>query len=358
MGPGGLERLLVSFASLADHDRFHFQAAYLLPRKDHLVRELTARGVTVTCLRGPHAADPRWVLRLLELVRRERIDVVHFHSPVMAAFARPALKTLPAARRPAQMGTEHNVWTSHRTPTRWANQATLPLQQITLAVSEQVRNSMPPKLAEHTEVLIHGVDVEAIAARRGEREEARAQFGLAPDELVVVTVANLRANKDYPTMLRAARTLVDDGLPVRFLSVGQGPLEEEIVAERDRLDLADRFRFLGYQSDPIRVLVAADVFCLSSRYEGLPIALLEALAAGLPVAVTDVGGVSSVVSDGQEGRLTPAGEPKALAESITAVANGAARRRHAGAALSRASRFGMRNAVDRQQQLYEQLIRH
>ena len=174
---------------------------------------------------------------------------------------------------------------------------------------------MPPRLARRTEVVIHGVDVDEIAARRSEREGARAELGVG-EELLVATVANLRAQKDYPTMLEAARRLIDAAEPVRFVSVGQGPLAETLEAERNRLGLADRFQFLGYRDDPVRVLVAADVFCLSSRFEGLPIAMLEAMAAGLPVVATSVGGIPAVVRHQRDGLLVPPGDPAALAAAI------------------------------------------
>lgn len=355
LGPGGAERLLVSFAGIADRDRFDLRAAYLLPWKNHLVSQLTGLGVPAFCLDCRHEADLRWVQRLRSLVRAARIDVVHVHSPMVAALARPALKTLPRRDRPALMGTEHNVWSSHHPVTRLANRLTLPLEAATVAVSEEVRASMPSRLARRTEVVIHGVDVEAIASRRQERDAARAEFSLRPDELLVATVANLRANKDYPTMLAAARRLADAAQPVRFVSVGQGPLAGQLEKERDDLGLGERFQFLGYREDPIRVLLAADVFCLSSRFEGLPIALLEAMAAGLPVVATRVGGVPSVVTDGTEGRLVSAGDPAALAAAVAELRDPELRNRLAAAAAERVRAFGIDRAVQRQQELYEGL---
>jgi glycosyltransferase involved in cell wall biosynthesis len=355
LGPGGAERLLVSSAAVADRERFDLQAAYLLPWKDHLVGELAALGVPAVCLDGPREGDPRWIPRLRGLVRAARIDIVHIHSPLVAALARPALRALRPGDRPALMGTEHNLWTSHHPATRWANRLTLPLEDVTIAVSEEVRNSMPPRLARRTEVVIHGVDVDAIAARRGEREAARAQLGVSADRLLVVTVANLRAQKDYPTMLQAARRMVDAGDAVEFLSVGQGPLAESLEVERDRLGLGERFRFLGYREDPVRVLIAADVFCLSSRFEGLPIALLEAMAAGLPVVVTAVGGVPAVIRDGQEGLLVPPGDPAALAAALGTLRDPALRSRLAAAATERVQAFGIGRAEQRQQEIYQRL---
>jgi glycosyltransferase involved in cell wall biosynthesis len=355
LGPGGAERLLVSFAAIADRERFDLRAAYLLPWKNHLVAQLAALDVPAVCLDSRREIDLRWVHRLRTLVRADRIDVVHAHSPMVAALARPALRALPRRDRPALIGTEHNVWSSHHRATRWANGLTLPLESATVAVSDEVRASMPSRLRQRVEVVIHGVDVDTIVGRRGEREAARAELGVHSDQLLVATVANLRANKDYPTMLAAARRLADAGEPIHFVSVGQGPLAKQLEDERDRLDLGERFRFLGYREDPIRVLVAADIFCLSSRFEGLPISLLEAMAAGLPIVATRVGGVPSVVTDGREGRLVPSGDPGALAAAVAELRDRGLRGRLATAAAERVRAFGMERAVQRQQELYQRL---
>lgn len=355
LGPGGAERLLVSFASLADRERFDLRSAYLLPWKSHLVAQLAGLDVPAVCLQSGREIDVRWLHQLRELVRTARIDVVHVHSPMVAALARPALRTLPRRDRPALVGTEHNVWSSHHPATRWANRLTLPLEAATIAVSDEVRNSMPARLASRAEVVIHGVDVGAITRRRSEREAAREELGVPSEQMLVATVANLRANKDYPTMLAAARQLADRNEPVQFVSVGQGPLARELEDERNRLGLNVRFRFLGYREDPIRVLVAADVFCLSSRFEGLPISMLEAMASGLPVVATRVGGIPSVVTDGKEGRLVPSGDPTALAAALAELRDPGLRSRMAAAADERVHAFGMDRAVQRQQELYEWL---
>jgi glycosyltransferase involved in cell wall biosynthesis len=353
LGPGGAERLLLSFAQNADHDRFELHAAYLLPWKDHLVADLEAAGVTTHCLNSSKPWDVRWWWRLRRLVTRAGIDVVHLHSPLVAAQARLVLRTVPRRRRPKSVTTEHNMWSSHQRATRLLNDRTIGLDDHVFAVSDQARDSMSPRIRDRVEVLIHGVDVDAIAARRPERAAARAAHGLTDDDLVVVTVANLRANKDYPNMLQAARRLVDDGVPVTFLAVGQGPLERELAAMKDDLALGDRFRFLGYQADPIGVLAAGDVFCLSSQYEGLPIALLEALAIGLPVVSTAVGGVPTVITDGVEGHLVRSGDSAALADAIAELADPDVRRRLAVVAARRSMDFSITHAVERQQQTYE-----
>ncbi len=353
LGPGGVERLLLTFAGLADPARVELQVAYLLPWKDHLVPSIEAAGVRTHCLHGARAASVAWLSRLRRLVRQERIEVVHVHSPRVAAQARLVLRAM--RQPPVLVGTEHNVWSSHRAPTRWANRVTHGLERATIAVSEPARTSMPAALRPRTEVVLHGADVQGIAARRSERDASRKELGLADDELVIVNVANLRATKDHRTLLAAA-SLVRDAIPgVRFLSVGQGPMADELAHRRDELGLGGAFEFLGFQADPVRVLVAADVFCLSSRYEGLPIASIEAMAAGLPAVVTAVGGMPDVVRDGVEGRLVPPGDPDALASALVDMADPAVRARCGAAAASRAGDFGAGAAVEHQQTLYERL---
>jgi glycosyltransferase involved in cell wall biosynthesis len=353
LGPGGAERLLLSFAGCADHERFALFAAYLLPWKDQLVDGLARLGVEVHLVGRGRMWDPRWLWRLHRLLRSASIEVVHLHSPLVAAPARLVVRA--RRHRPALVTTEHNEWSSHHPITRALNRLTIRLDDHVIAVSEAVRRSMAPGVAARTEVLHHGVDLEAIDVRRKERDEARAELGVAADELLVGTVANLRSNKDYPNMLAAAARLARDGRPVRFVSVGQGPLAEEIRAQRDALGLEHRFQLLGYREDPIRVLAACDVFCLSSRFEGLPIALVEALALGLPAVVTSVGAMPEVVRDGREGRVVPPASPVALAAAIAELLDGERRAAMASAALERSRAYGMQPAVERQQQLYEEL---
>ena len=253
------------------------------------------------------------------------------------------------------MSTEHNTWASFHPLTRVLDARTCRIDEEILAVSDEVRRSMTRAARARSTVLVHGVDVPAIAARRRERTAARSNLGLDEHQLAVVAIANLRDGKDYPNLLRAAR-LVADALPsARFFSVGQGPLEQDLHRLRDELGLPQAFRFLGYQEDPIRVLAAADVFCLSSWHEGLPSALLEAFALGVPAVATAVGGVPQVITDGVEGALVPARDPESLAAALLKMAEPSMRVNAATAASERSTAFDIQRAVDFQQEMYLRL---
>jgi glycosyltransferase involved in cell wall biosynthesis len=356
LGPGGAERLLVSLAGVR-RDDLGVDVAYLVPTKDHLVPELTAVGAGVHLLAGARGlADPRWPLRLAALVRRTRPDVVHLHSPAVASVARPVLRARRG--RPAVVSTEHNLWGSFGRVTRVANALTLPLDDVRLAVSERVRDSTWARWRPRTEVLIHGVPLEALAARRSERAESRAELGLPADAVLVVHVGNLREKKDHVTLLEAARIALEAEPRLRFASIGQGPLEAQIRARHAQLGLGDRFALLGYHPDPARVLAGSDLFTLTSRHEGLPIALLEALAMGLPAVASAVGGIPTVLRPGIEGVLVEPGDVEGFANAYLDLARDQRRRAIlSAAAIERAADYDIARTQSWLEQRYADALR-
>jgi glycosyltransferase involved in cell wall biosynthesis len=357
LGPGGAEQLLVNQARVRDRDRFTVDAAYLVPWKHHLVPDLERTGVRVECLDSPRNVDLRWLARLHRRLRDQPVDVLHVHSPLVAAFTRVALRTIPRRRRPAQVYTEHNRWPRHSRATRLLNRLTYPLDDVSIAVSEDVRASIPSRLARRTEMLVHGVDVAALRAESTHREAVRAELGIAAGDVVVGIVANFRREKAYEVFLDAARRALDSGLPLRFVSVGQGPLEEEMRARLADLGLGDAVLLLGYRADAVRVMTAFDVFTLTSRHEGLPVSLMEALALGLPAVATEVGGVPQAVDDGVEGLLVPADDAGALARGYVTLAREPERRRAMGAAaLRRSTEFDVRRAERRLEEIYTEVV--
>ena len=144
----------------------------------------------------------------------------------------------------------------------------------------------------------------------------RAELGIPEHAPVVGNVANFKAAKDHPTLLQAAARVRERVPEVRFLLIGQGPLEPETRRLAADLGLDGTVVFTGFRTDAHRLLAALDVFTLSSTYEGLPIALIEAMALGRPAVVTRVGGVPEVLHDGAQGLLVPPRDPAALADGL------------------------------------------
>lgn len=355
LGRGGAEQLLVSAAPYLDRVRFRYEVAYVLPAKDALAGELRRHGIRVSCLGGGAA----WPVRLRTLVREHRIDLVHAHLPYAAIVARLAL---PGRGRPRLVYTEHNVWQSYKPPTYWANLLTFARNDHVFTVSDEVRASIryPGRLRRRPlpplETLYHGLDRTALDAPPPP-DGVREELGIPPSAPVVATVANFRHEKGHEYLLRAAE-LVRRSVPdVRFVLVGQGPLEGQVRREAERLELGDTVIFTGYREDVLRLTAAVDVFALSSLYEGLSIALIEAMALGKPPVVTRVGGLAELVEDRRHGLLVPPEDPPALAAGIVSLLQDPALAHRLGqAARRRAADFDIRTTLQRMEEVYAELL--
>ncbi|MCB0983579.1 MAG: GNAT family N-acetyltransferase [Ilumatobacter sp.] len=344
LGPGGAERLLVALAGAHDPEVATFECAFVVPWKDHLVADLEARGVRCHCL-STSRRDPRWPIRLARLARSSRFDVVHVHSPLPGSIARLAARSVPKARRPVLFTTEHNAWRTFRRPTRWLNRLTNRADRFTFAVSAEVAGSLRGPVVERSTVLVHGIDLPSVRAAAGGRAAMRAALGVGDDEFLFVTVANHRAQKDYPNLLAACARLRAHGVPFRLAAVGQGPLEDAARALHAELGLGDSVLLLGYRADSVDVLAAADAFVMASKWEGLPVALMEACALGLPCVLTEVGGMPDAL--GPDGaRWVPPADASALAAAMAEVAGDAALRADLAAhATTAGEQFDVRRAA-------------
>lgn len=343
LGRGGAEMLLVSLARAMDSEAVELEVAYVLPLKDALVERLRSEGVVVRLLGS--GSPVSWVPALRKLLASGGFDVVHTHAPVIGAAAR-----VLAPRATVMAHTEHNVWGRYRRLSRWANAVTLGRNTQVWAVSEGVAGSIrdwrPRSRRAPVKVMLHGVD--PLEARRGPeaRTEALAKLGMHDGPFTVGTVGNLTPKKDHDTLLQAFARLRRHHGDARLLIIGTGPREQHLRSLIRQLRLEDSVRLLGLRDDVLEILPALDVFALSSLHEGLSIALIEALATGLPVVATRVGGIPEVIADGRDGLLVPPASPDALHEAIERIVNDPDLRRRLGdRATARAAEFGIKNAA-------------
>ncbi len=347
LGAGGAERLLVTAAAFADRERFEYSVAYLAAGEDALRPELETAGLDVTCLDGARGAG--WLRRLRALAASDRIDLVHAHSPYVAAGARLVLP-----RRLPFVYTEHDVWAGYRRATALINAATYGRNDHVFAVSDRVRASIRRR-GPAVETLYQGHDPRA--SDRADRGAMRAELGVEGDGPVIGTVANFRREKGHEHLLAAAATVGAKVPDARFVLVGTGPLESRVRARASELGLNGTVVFASPRHDAATVAAAFDVFALASLHEGLPIALLEAMALGSPVVVTDAGGTSEAVTDREHGLLVAPGDPAALAGGIVELLEDRELAGRLGeAARVRAAEFDMRRTVARMEEVYGELL--
>ncbi len=315
--------------------------------------ELEAAGVPVHSLGARSNRDLGWMLRLRALLLRGNFDVVHFHLPYTAVLGRMVVLTVPRRRRPALVSTEHTLWNWLALGWKVLHRATIGLDDRVLTVSEAARRTHAPeppapRPGRRSTVLIPAPSRAEMQQRETLRRDVRAEFGLQDGELLALTVANLRPEKAYDVLLHAARLTAERSVPVRFVAAGQGPMRDELEAERRQLGLGDRFRFAGERSDVLRLLAGADLFVLPSRHEALPVVIMEATTAGVPLVVTSVGELPLLFTNGVDALVVPPDQPEALADAVAAVAaDGDLRRRLARGSLARGELFDVTRCVAR-----------
>jgi glycosyltransferase involved in cell wall biosynthesis len=266
------------------------------------------------------------VAKLTLLFRRRRPDAV-------VAFLYDAILPARLAARlagvPAMVSSIRNEYFGRRHRER-AIRATARLSSATVVNSQRVADSLVRRgIASRQQLVVipNGIDTSLFRPTPRSREVTRGSLGLANDEFLWLTIGRLTEQKAYPNLFRAFITVVKSVPRSRLLVVGRGPLRAELEEIVRQSGLQASISFLGFRDDIPSLLAAADSLVMASRYEGMPNAVIEALATGLPVVGTDVGGMPELVQDGVTGYLVSPSEPDALASAMSKLALASARER-------------------------------
>jgi L-malate glycosyltransferase len=203
-------------------------------------------------------------------------------------------------------------------------------------------------------VIRAGIDLKAF---NESKDEARAALGLSSKDRVVTIVARLYPEKNHQLLLAAFAQVYEHVADARLLIVGEGTEREAIEEEIKRLRLEERVSVLGVRRDVARILAATDVFALSSMREGLPLVVLEAMAAARPVVATAVGDLPSVINDKESGFIVPPGDARALAATLIELLNDESLALRVGeAARASVQTYGLEAMIGRYQDLYEGVL--
>jgi glycosyltransferase involved in cell wall biosynthesis len=299
---GGMEKLLVEFARHADRTRFQLRFITLGSRGS-LAAEVEASGWQVTALEEPPGLRPGLVFRLAQLFRRGHIDVVHTHN------TKPLIYGGPAARL---AGVPRVIHTRHGQRFRAALRATAAFRLASRTVDHLVCVSQDSADRSREE----GIAAPRIATVRNGIDVARFAYAGPKISGPVVMVGRLSPEKDVATLIRAAAIAVRDFPPLRVEIVGDGPCREDLHRLTAGLGLGEQVSFLGEVRDIPSLLARASLFVLPSLTEGISLTLLEAMARGLPVVATRVGGNCEVVMTGETGVLVSPEAPHELAGAI------------------------------------------
>lgn len=325
--------MLVDIVRRLDPARYE-SVVCCIQAKGELAADIESMGVRLICLDRMQSRRFDWaaIRDLARLMRTEHVSLVHSHLYHANLYGRIAafLAGVPA------VATVHNVYTRTKLHRRLLNRLLSRGSARIIAVSEAIRDDLVAQdgIAPRKVAVIHnGIDVRRVETSLT-RGEARAALGIGDDELAIGCVGRLEEQKGHRFLLEACAELRNDpGLMhrLRLLLVGDGRLRGDLERQASALALTSSVSFLGTRQDVPEILRALDIYAMPSLWEGLSIAMLEAMAAGLPVVISDVSGVAQAVGKNEYGVRVPPGDDAALAQAIRSLAGEPARRRALGA---------------------------
>ncbi|ACL67756.1 glycosyl transferase group 1 [Anaeromyxobacter dehalogenans 2CP-1] len=314
LGVGGAERVVVHLARHLDRAQFEVSVVSLYDRLGtHLERELDAEGVPTAYLGKARGFDARMYSRLWSTFRRLKPDVVHTHNNSLR-YVYP-LRVLGAA--PRIVHTVHNL-AEHEVdaPGRLLQRVAFRYGVEPVAIGEAVATSIQRLYGLRPRWSIpNGIPVEHYRRSGDVRERTRDALSISPDARVVISVARFSRQKNTQALIEA---FASSGLPAKgghLLLVGDGAERSALELAVQRLGLGPKVRFLGVRSDVPDLLAAADIFAISSSWEGNPLSVLEAMSAGLPVLAFSVGCLPELVT-ADCGILVPGSSSEGLGAAL------------------------------------------
>jgi glycosyltransferase involved in cell wall biosynthesis len=320
-------------------------------------QSLERQGIPVRHL-GRGRFDPRILTDLVSLARERGARILHVHGYAAADFGRLAARRVGAAL------VLHEHFADPRMPSYQAiaDRALSSLTDRAIAVSESTLQFLVEKRhvpAARVRLIWNGAPLDEFAPVPAEKAAAvRRELGLPADAVVIGSIGRLNEQKGHRYLIEAAAGVLAGAARARVLIVGDGDLEGALREQARTLGIADRVVFAGHRNDVREMLGAIDVFCISSTYEGTPLSLFEAMAAGKAIVSTAVDGCREVLEDGVTGLLVPPRDPQALAGALGRLVADPARRESLGRAARQASsRYDIRTCVEAMQSLYDEVLR-
>lgn len=312
---GGMEKQVVDLVNTLDRDKFSVTLCCMSRHVGPLLAFVNADKTKVVFLGFRLRYWPWSLVKLICILKREQIDILHTHGYDPGFWGRIAALM---ARVPVIITHEHGKTLWKRKYQIWFERFANRFTDIRIAVSEDIRrlrieneHTPPQKIV----TIPNGVDVRKFE-KSFSRKRIRNELKINPKDFVIGTVGRLTSAKAYNVLIDAFEIVHKEIQNSILLFVGDGELKSDLEKYVAKKDIKDHVRFLGTRSDIPELLSVFDIFVLSSDREGLPVALLEAMAAGLPVIATAVGGIPEVINDGWNGYLVPPGNADTLVEKI------------------------------------------
>jgi len=360
LGLGGAEQVVINLARGMDKEKFKVMVC-CLNDKGVFAEELEKEGIEVIALNKKGKFDVSVVFKLVNIMRKYKVDIVHTHLWGANLWGRLAAKL---AGIKVIAATEHNVdvWK----PWYYFEIDRL-LQHLTdkiIVVSEKVKEFYVKRgiSEDKIEVVYNGISLSSPSLPSyhlpgGTEENVKVEFGIRPEDKVLAVIGRLVEQKGHRYLFEALH-LLDGRYKLKVLVVGDGPQREQLVSMARQLGMEDKVVFTGLRKDVNDILPAVDMLVMPSLREGLPMVLLEAMAAGVPVVATKVGGVPEIIEDGKNGLIVEPANVDMLKTAISEILdNDLLRKKIIDNGWKEVERFSLTNMLNDTQRVYEKILK-
>jgi glycosyltransferase involved in cell wall biosynthesis len=320
LGRGGAEMLLPETLKSHNKEQFEFHYLYFLPWKNQLVEAIEKAGGKVTCF--PAKNNIELLLQYPKIIRyckEHQIQLIHAHLPWAGFVSRLVHKKT----RIPLFYSEHNLQERYHFITKFFNKLSFTWQTLGIGVSEDVTQSIQKNISPNIPVktILNGVNTITFQRKNPqERASTREDYGIPIDAILVGTVAVFRFQKRLDLWLEIIAEAISQNPKIYGIIVGAGPLEPMLKEKHAALGLEGKVFFAGLQTNVKPYYEAMDIFMMSSSFEGLPIALLEAMSMSCAIVSTDAGGIKEVLRPDEDGSVVSVDDWKSLSKSIVALA--------------------------------------
>ena len=294
LGRGGAETLLPETLKVHDKSIFLFHCIYFLPWKNQLIEEITEAGGFVKNI--PAVNNIRILFQAFSIVRyikENNIDLIHCHLP-WAGFVGRIVHLISGV---PVIYTEHNKQERYQFLTRLLNKWSFNFQSLAIAVSEEVKRSIEKNIKPTIQVktILNGINTEKFHRNMESGKRIRTELGIPNDAIVIGSLGVFRTQKRINYWLELFLQISKSNHNVRGILVGDGPLNQQIIEQVKDLGLEDLVFLPGLQTNAVDWYSAMDIFMMTSSFEGLPLALLEAMSCECAVVSTNAGGICEVI---------------------------------------------------------------